>query len=67
VFLNCSVVEFGGEGIDPKSKLKIAPEVLGAEVVVAVIVPVAVVSVIAPPLGVIDTEKVPALFGAELR
>ena len=37
MFLNCSVVEFGGEGVDPKSKLKIAPEVLGAEVVVAVL------------------------------
>ena len=37
MFLNLSVVAFGGEGVDPKSKLKIAPEFFGAEVVVQVL------------------------------
>ena len=37
MFLNLSVVAFGGEGAGPKSKLKIAPELWGAAVVVAVL------------------------------
>jgi hypothetical protein len=35
--LNASVAEFAGDETEPKSKLKMAPEFFGADVVVAVL------------------------------
>ena len=81
-FLISSIVAFSGEDSEAKSKLKAAPEFLGADFVVAVlqigsivekqlkrytyINPEADSNTMADPAFVVETEKVPRLLDAEV-